>query len=221
MSELESLAVHEKLARHLERHALDRLVMLCDGVFAIATTLAAVEIHLPDHSASLADIWAQAGDRIVTYVVSFFVITTFWLHNRDLFARLVRVDKVVTALTLLTLCAVALIPASNHIFRSDGPGAASLTFYALLMVICGGFNCALWVYAAYFSRLMMPEVPSGFRLRRLVRTAFLPLIFLVLLVAPGTIGLETAAAVLAGLTAAWRIGAPLLERRLNARTTPI
>ena len=87
MSELESLSVHEKLARHLERHALDRLVMLCDGVFAIATTLAAVEVHLPDHAASLGDIWAQAGDRILTYVISFFVIATFWLHNRDLFAR--------------------------------------------------------------------------------------------------------------------------------------
>ena len=220
MSELESLSVHEKLARHLERHALDRLVMLCDGVFAIATTLAAVEVHLPDHAASLGDIWAQAGDRILTYVVSFFVIATFWLHNRDLFARLVRVDKVVTALTLLTLCAVALIPASNHIFRSDGPGAASLTFYALLMVICGGINCALWFYAAYLSKLMMPEVSGGFRLKRLVRTAFLPLIFLVLLVVPGTAGLKTAVAVLAGVTVAWRIGAPLLEKRLDGSAAP-
>ena len=37
-------------------------------------------------------------------------------------------------------------------FRSDEPGAASLSFYALLMVICGEVNAALWYYAAYLSK---------------------------------------------------------------------
>ena len=49
MSEPESLATDEKLDIHLRRHAYDRLLMLSDGIFAIAITLAAIEIKPPEH----------------------------------------------------------------------------------------------------------------------------------------------------------------------------
>jgi uncharacterized membrane protein len=213
MSELESLSTHEKLARHLERHGLDRLIMLCDGVFAIATTLAAVEIHLPEHAPSLAALWDEAGSRIIAYVVSFFVIATFWFSNRDLFARLLRVDRVVTLLTLGMLCTIALIPASNHIFRSEGPGEPSLIFYSIMMVVCGLLNVALWGYAGFLSSVMMPEVPRGFRIKRVIRSAFLPIIFGVMLVVPGGIGLKYALVTMLVIVSASRLLFRWLDRR--------
>ena len=42
------------------------------------------------------------------------MIAVFWVTNRDLLARLRRVDNVLTALTLATLCVVALVPAATH-----------------------------------------------------------------------------------------------------------
>jgi protein-S-isoprenylcysteine O-methyltransferase Ste14 len=91
MAEPESLATHEALAAHVARHAYDRLLMLSDGIFAIATTLAALEIRVPlsiaDPTAALSAFWVP----LVTYAVSFSVIAIFWLSSRDLFARLARV----------------------------------------------------------------------------------------------------------------------------------
>jgi hypothetical protein len=46
MSEPESLATAEGLDEHVRRHSYDRLLMLSDGIFAIATTLAALDVRL-------------------------------------------------------------------------------------------------------------------------------------------------------------------------------
>ena len=62
MSEPESLATQEPLDAHLRRHAYDRLLMLSDGIFAIATTLAALEIKLPER---LVSVEALADPRLV------------------------------------------------------------------------------------------------------------------------------------------------------------
>ena len=54
MSEPESLATDEALSEHIRRHSYDRLLMLSDGIFAIAITLAALEIQAPPQHVSLA-----------------------------------------------------------------------------------------------------------------------------------------------------------------------
>ncbi|MFX6803963.1 TMEM175 family protein, partial [Acinetobacter baumannii] len=77
--------------------------MLSDGIFAIVTTLAALEIHLPTEMTSLADLLTESRQSLVAYVLSFFLTGVFWLTNRELYARVARTDMVLTALTLATL----------------------------------------------------------------------------------------------------------------------
>lgn len=188
MSELESLATEEGLDRHLRRHGLDRLIMLSDGVFAIAVTLAAVEIRIPSDALSLADVLAQTNVSLFTYAISFMVTAVFWLSNRDLFARVHQVDRMMTVLTLAMLCLVALIPASTHIVQTQANGAlgGSLRFYALTMVICGCLNCAMWVYASFRAGVMIEAVPHAFRWHRIISAATVPSLFLFVLLVPTT-----------------------------------
>ena len=47
VGEFESLDTDEGLKARIARHGFDRLIMLCDGVFAIAITLLALEIKPP------------------------------------------------------------------------------------------------------------------------------------------------------------------------------
>jgi uncharacterized membrane protein len=188
MSELESLATEEGLDQHLRRHALDRLIMLSDGVFAIAVTLAAVEIRIPSDAPSLSAVFAQTNVPLFTYAISFLVIAVFWLSNRDLFARIHHVDKAMTALTLAMLCIVALIPASTHIVQtqSNGELSGSLRFYSLTMVISGCLNCAMWIYASFSAGVMIEAVPRSFRWHRIISAATVPLLFLFVLLIPTT-----------------------------------
>ncbi len=186
MPEFESLEIKtgEDLDHHVRRHMLDRLVMLSDGVFAIAVTLAAIEIKVPDDLPTLRAVLDATGVSLSAYLVSFMVIAVFWIANRDLFARLKRVDNVLTALTLAMLCMVALVPASTHMMGPHHEVTGSLRFYALTMTVAGVFGFAMWVYASYRPGVMHEAVPRGFRADRSISAAMVPLLFSILLLIP-------------------------------------
>jgi uncharacterized membrane protein len=179
MSEPESLFTEEGLAAHIRRHSYDRLLMLSDGVFAIAITLAALEIQAPaPEHASMAQMVHAVIRPIVAYLVSFFIIAIFWIGHRNLFARLRRVDGPLTALTLVMLCMVALLPAVVHGVYSPGDDEAPFRFYAAMMIACGLANAAMWLYATRRPGLMAPEVSHTYRLTRVIVTFGLPIVFL-------------------------------------------
>ena len=178
MSEPESLATDEGLAAHIRRHSYDRLLMLSDGVFAIAITLAALEIQAPaEANASMALLARALARPIVAYLLSFFIIGIFWIGHRNLFARLRRVDGPLTALTLLMLCMVALLPAVVHGVYVAHDDEAPFRLYAAMMIACGLANGAMWLYATLRPGLMAPEVSRAYRLTRVIVTFGLPVVF--------------------------------------------
>lgn len=184
MSEPESLATNEPLERHIERHHYDRLLMLSDGIFAIATTLAALEIRLPEHAATIGEILGGGGRMIATYAISFLIIAIFWVSNRDLFARVKRVDQWLTGLTLAMLCLVAVIPACAHVVYVKGKTDAAFAFYALAMTICGSLNLAMWAYACFRPGVMRAEVPRPYRWVRVALSSMMPVMFATMFVVP-------------------------------------
>jgi uncharacterized membrane protein len=184
MSEFESLATIEGLDEHVRRHSYDRLIMLSDGIFAIATTLAALDVRLPAHAGSLWEAIVGGRRSLVVYLLSFVVAGIFWISNRDLFARLRKVDMPLTVLTLAMLCMIALIPAAIRSVYLDGGSDAALRLYALAMFVCGLLNGTMWVYASLRPGLMLPAVTRAYRWIRVAIAAALPLIFLPILVLP-------------------------------------
>lgn len=156
MSEPESLASLEPLAERLHRHRFDRLIMLSDGIFAISTTLAALEIKLPDRAPDLATIMHEAGREVLIYFLSFAIIAALWISHRELFARLKRVDVPITLLTLVLLCITALIPAVTR--QMHGQPDGDFAAYMLTMGACGLCNVSVWTYASARPGLMLDEV---------------------------------------------------------------
>jgi TMEM175 potassium channel family protein len=180
MAEPESLATDEALAAHVARHAYDRLLMLSDGIFAIATTLAALEIQLPT-GATLANSGSiQFWSPFLTYLISFGVIAVFWLGSRDLFSRVARVTGPLTVLTLAMLCLVALIPFGVRTMTGH-PTDLLFRVYTVIMFTSGLVNAALWTYASMARGVMKTEVPKADRWGRCLGSLAMPLLFLPLL----------------------------------------
>ena len=184
MSEPESLATIEGVDEHLRRHSYDRLIMLSDGIFAIATTLAALDIRLPAHSRNLLALLVDGRRGLLAYVLSFAVAGIVWVSNRNLFARLRRVDAVLTVLTLAMLACIALIPAAIRTVYLEGGGEADFQFYGLTMFVCGLLNLTMWAYAGWRPGLMLAGVGRSERLLRAGYAAIMPILFLPMILLP-------------------------------------
>lgn len=177
MAEIESLAIVEPFTKHLERHRTDRLIMLSDGIFAIATTLAALEIRLPEDASSLGALLHGSGQSLIAYLLSFMFTAVFWIAHRELFARVARTDTILTLLTLGMLGMIAVIPAAVHVFYAPGGLAVGFRFYCLIMCICGGFNSAMWIYAAWRRGVMRADIDGPERWTRALSTVSMPALF--------------------------------------------
>jgi hypothetical protein len=93
---------------HVHQRHFDRLVMLADGVFAIALTLSAVELRPEARPGqSLLEVW---GVPLLVYFFSFYLIAGVWYQHRRAMAQLRRIDAPLTVLTMLLLSLVALVP---------------------------------------------------------------------------------------------------------------
>jgi uncharacterized membrane protein len=77
MTEPESLATIEGVDEHIRRHSYDRLIMLSDGIFAIATTLAALNVRIPAHAGSLGALLLASARSFIAYALSFAVAGIF------------------------------------------------------------------------------------------------------------------------------------------------
>src|SRR5438128_2348691 len=93
-------------------HAIERLEFITDGVYAIALTLLALDLRLPDTAlhasgpellASLIAVWP----KLLSYVTSFTVVALFWSVNHRMFHYIVRFDGRLRWLVLLQLGFVA------------------------------------------------------------------------------------------------------------------
>ena len=173
---LEELDTSEALAPRRERHAFDRLIMLSDGVFAIAITLAAIEIKPRTTWTTSAELWVALRLPLYAYMISFGVIAIYWSAHRDTFARLKRADGAVTLLTLLLLFFVAALPASTQLLYERG-NAAGVQVYAVSVMLCGVAQLALWTYAGLRRGLMVQGTTRTYHVARGAVAMIVPLYF--------------------------------------------
>lgn len=148
----------EPLARHQARHNYDRLLMLSDGVFAIAITLLALELKIPEHwDGSAADLVRQAWRSMFGFLFGFMVVGVFWINHRRMFAKIVRADMPVTIINLMLLCLVALAPAVAELMATHGPRLGN-PYYFVLFAAIGTVQLLLWSYAWLFGKLTHPAL---------------------------------------------------------------
>lgn len=204
---------HQVKQHHVHQRHFDRLVMLSDGVFAIALTLSAVELHpqaVPGQS--LVQVWAKP---LAIYFLSFFLIGVVWLRHRRTLAHLNRVDGPVTVASLVLLSLVALVPVFIRVLLENqgGYSADGMLIYALSLMAIYLCLATGWCYAA-FIRHLAPSVSGSRALGWLLEDIFIALFFGA--VALYSLDLRVLALLVAVVGIGTRFGAMRLEKRANA-----
>ena len=189
MAEIETLTVDEPLAERIERHNFDRLLMLSDGVFAIAITLLALELRPPEHWPGGLDALAAAMWRpLVGYTFGFLIVGAFWIVHRRLFARLRRMDLIATILALVLLSLIALVPAVASLISDYGP-ARTMLIYLMMVAAISTAQLALWAYSALIADLADPSLDRRARVNETLQMA-VPAIAFGVLCGAGFVGVD-------------------------------
>lgn len=140
---------------------IDRVKFLTDGVFAIAMTLLAIEIHPPEHwNGQLDGLGHEFLVGCLAYLVGFAVLSGVWVQQRRMLALLERIDSVATGLTLATLAAVCLLPASVGLQVRYSQMSNSFLIYGGLFLVLSTILLLFWGYIALVKRLIRDDVPE-------------------------------------------------------------
>ncbi len=158
---------------------LERMIMLTDGVFAIALTLLAFDLKPPlGWDGTLDELWRDLSREFLAYAMSFLFIAVYWAGHRRTYRRFKRADGVLTVLNFILLGLVTLIPFGASLITRAHPAGEPLIIYMSLVVGIGVINALQWGYAAFIARDMLESKMSA-PLRLLS--------FLILLVVPAIV----------------------------------
>src|SRR5258708_35604606 len=149
---------HNETPSHNKPPSEDRLIMLCDGVFAIAITLLVLDIRLPDDLAHFYNNLHELLIKIMFYFITFLVIAGYWIMHRRIMQDVRRLDKRFMWLTFLFLSFVALFPATIPLIGTFGQYREAIIMYVLTLAACGFSASFLWIYASWSHRLIDPDV---------------------------------------------------------------
>jgi uncharacterized membrane protein len=117
-----------------EDNSLGRLLTLSDGVFAIAMTLLALDLKVPDlvghvSDAELRHALAQHASSYWSYLLSFYVIASYWGAHRRLLRSVVVVHATLIRDTVFLLLIVAAMPFPASLLGQYGGTPFALALY--------------------------------------------------------------------------------------------
>lgn len=161
--------------------SLERIVFFSDAVFAIAITLLALDIRLPEVAGlDNAELWRGLGSiypKYLSFIVSFLVIGNFWFIHHRQFSSIERYDTRLIFINLIFLMTIAFIPFPTVVISENGNRTATI-FYALTMCAAGLILTLLWFHATHNHRLTAPDLPPAIVRRGLIRNLSVSAVFL-------------------------------------------
>ena len=131
--------------------AFDRVIFFSDAVYAIAITLLVIDLRLPagaaelDSAALARTLWSM-WPQLLSYMLSFLVIGTFWSNHHRKFRYINRFDGRLMWINLLLLMVIAFIPFPTAVIGESGNATATI-LYAGTIVAASLLTVLLWWYA--------------------------------------------------------------------------
>jgi uncharacterized membrane protein len=121
-------------------NSLGRLLALSDGVFAIAMTLLALDLRLPELGPDLSDAQLRhaLGDdwrAYLAFVISFFVVAGYWGVHRRAMRAVTTIGPRLISHTVPVLFLVAALPFPASVLASHGDLPTALAFYCAFNVV--------------------------------------------------------------------------------------
>jgi uncharacterized membrane protein len=150
MDEMENIESSPKSNSTESLVEMNRLNNLSDGVFAIALTLLAFDLRLPEGIpiGDLPNNLLKLAPKFMVYLISFVVIGGAWGAHQRMLKQIKRGDGVLVWFNLFCLLFVALLPASAAILGRYPTAFLAITCFALDVALIQLTTLWLWRHAS-------------------------------------------------------------------------
>lgn len=138
---------------------LERIIFFSDAVMAIAITLLAIEIRVPEEAIASSDLipaLLASIPRILSFVISFFVIGVFWMSHHRMFEYIETYDRGLIWINLIFLFLIAFMPFPTAVLGRFPAELPSVVFYAGVIVCLSLVRIWLWWHVYYRAHLIRP-----------------------------------------------------------------
>lgn len=117
-----------------------RLAGLQDGAYSIAMTLLVLELKLPTLGTPLTDamLWSALialWPKLLTWLLSFWVLALFWAGDARALAAVEVVDAFLMRLVLLRIALVSLVPFSTALIGEHGDHVPAAAVYSAHLLV--------------------------------------------------------------------------------------
>ncbi len=141
------------MSTHNKKHPqLERIILFTDAVFAIAITLLAIEIKIPElhevneHTALVA--LNHLIPRFVGFIISFLVIGIYWIAHHKIFSYVIDFDRKLLWLNLILLMFIVLLPFSTGYYSEYVSLKLPFLIYGLNIFLVGLLQARIVNYVA-------------------------------------------------------------------------
>lgn len=174
---------HRQTTASEDSFGLERIVFFSDAVMAIAITLLAIDLRVPEIDPAMAAIELPAKllalrPSLMTFFISFVVIGIYWISHHRYFGYLRRYDTRLMLLNLLFLFFIACMPFVSNLLGRFVFHPLALVAYSLEVAALGGAMALIWAYASRHHRLISPDLDARTIRQINIRLAAAPLMFL-------------------------------------------
>ena len=165
----------------------DRIVNLSDGVFAIALTLLVLDIRVPNIpenvvGSELPAVLLSLWPKYLGYILSFVVISTFWIIHHSIFRPIRAYDRNLLYINFLFLMFVAFVPFPTSLLGEYGNHQLPVAVYAATLAAGRLLLTAIQWYSVRHDRLLdEAQDPATVRFL-LIRGLTIPAIYLLTIV---------------------------------------
>jgi uncharacterized membrane protein len=172
-----------KAEAEVEANAAERVVTFSDAVVAIAITLLALDLKVPDGAAGWTSSQVLHGLRVdwpeyLSFLISFLVIGNHWATHRRIFRYVARMNGVVGRLNMLWLLLMVLTPVGARLLAGSGGFGVRFGIYVMIQVIA---TACLMLMSREIVRkhLIRPDAPERARHPDMARGLSICITFLV------------------------------------------
>ncbi|MDX6348912.1 MAG: potassium channel family protein [Streptomyces sp.] len=156
-----------------------RMQAFADAVIAIAITLLALEMTVPEGlpSSELGRALREELPTIGGYLLSFAVIALLWISNHRLFSKVEQMDRWLLRLDLVLLAAIAALPFPTRLISEYGSSALATSVYAGTIALCTALLAAMSVHLLRRPELLRPDVPRDQVVQSIWQAGVVALVF--------------------------------------------